>query len=390
MIVDTSPPLLTIGPRVRKSPYFDATRRCGAKAFTVYNHMYMPTAYSDPVTEYWSLVNDVTLWDVACQRQVEISGPDAFGLIQLLTPRDMSRCRVGQCQYMLLTDTDGGVVNDAVLLRIGEQRFWLSPGDGDVLLWVGGVAARSAFDVRIVEPDVSPLQLQGPKSPYVAQALFGDDILDLKYYCLVETFLDDIPLVVSRTGWSGELGYELYLRDSSFGDALWERVMAAGAAYDIAPITPNLIRSIEGGLLSYGSDITRSDNPFVFGMDRLVDFDQPDDFIGRKALQKIADEGATRRFTGVEIAGDPLPASNSQCYPVLHGKDTVGHLTRCAWSPRLDKNIGYVNVAADFATTGCELSCSSPLGELEMTVSEWPWITAEKKLPDIPRRAAPR
>ncbi len=381
MIIDPSPPLISIGPRVRKSPYFDATRRYGAKAFTIYNHMYMPTSYSDPVAEYWSLVNDVTLWDVACQRQVEISGPDASALVQLLTPRDMSKCDVGQCQYMLLTDSNGGIVNDAVLLRVGADTFWLSPGDGDVLLWVSGVASQSDFDVVVSEPDVSPLQLQGPKSPYVAREIFGDGILDLRYYRMIETVLDDIPLVVSRTGWSGELGYELYLRDARCGDALWERVMTAGREFDIAPIAPNLIRSIEGGLLSYRSDITANDNPFVIGMDNMVDFDQADEFIGKKALQVIAASGVTRRLVGIEIGGEPLPASNSQFYPLTDGNEAVGYLTRCAYSPRLEKNIGYANIDAAHAGLGECLTLRCPAGVREVIVSAAPWMPSQKNLP---------
>jgi aminomethyltransferase len=381
MLGDENPPLISIGPRVRKSPFFDVTRKYGAKAFTVYNHMYMPTMYTDPVEEYWSLVNDVTLWDVSCQRQVEITGPDAFELIQFLTPRDMSKCQVGQCQYMVLTDTAGGIINDAVMLRVGEQQFWLSPGDGDVLLWVLGVAARSGLDVHVDEPDVSPLQLQGPKSPYVARKLFGDDILKLKFYWMIETELDGIPLVVSRTGWSGELGYELYLRDHSKGTALWEAVMEAGREHAIKPITPNLIRSIEGGLLSYCSDITRADNPFVIGIDYFVDFDQGD-FIGRDALLRVAEHGPDRKLVGIEIGGDPLPMTNSQFYPVRHGDQEIGHVTRCVHSPRLEKNIGYANVPIEFADIGTDLVFDCPLGKLPSTVCDWPWFPAEKKLPD--------
>ena len=385
MYGDSNPPLISIGPRVRKSPYFDATRRHGAKAFTVYNHMFMPTAYTDPVSEYWSLVNNVTLWDVACQRQVEISGPDAFELIQLLTPRDMSKCKVGQCQYMVLTDTDGGVINDAVMLRLGEEQFWLSPGDGDVLLWVLGVAAQRGFDAKVFEPDVSPLQLQGPKSPCVARKLFGDQILDLRYYWLTETSLDGIPLVISRTGWSGELGYELYLRDSQHGDRLWEMVMDAGREFDIAPITPNLIRSIEGGLLSYCSDITRADNPFLFGFDYFVDFDQPGDFIGKEALQKIQADGVKRKLVGVEIGGEAFPIGNSQFYPVFDSDMEIGHVTRCVHSPRLGKNIGFANVPIEYSDIGTKLTFKCPLGDLETTVCEWPWFPAQKKIPSIKR-----
>ncbi|MGI9204823.1 MAG: glycine cleavage T C-terminal barrel domain-containing protein [Woeseiaceae bacterium] len=374
-------PYITIGPRVRKSPYFDATLRHGARAFTIYNHMYMPTLYAGPEAEYWSLVNDVTLWDVACQRQIEISGPDAFDLVQFLTPRDMSRCKVGQCQYMLLTDAAGGIINDAILLRVGEDRFWLSPGDGDVLVWVLGVAVNSGMDVNVFEPDVSPLQLQGPKSPQVAKQLFGNVALELKYYWLAEVELDGIPLIISRTGWSGELGYEIYLRDRRFGDTLWETVMEAGREFNIAPITPSTIRSIEGGLLSYFSDISRDDNPFVFGFDAFIDFDQCGDFIGKTALQEIKANGVERRFVGVEIDGDPITHTNTEFWKVKLGQEIVGHLTRCIYSPRLERNIGFANVPTRHAGSGKNLALISPTGERTATVCKWPWFPAQKKIP---------
>jgi aminomethyltransferase len=374
-------PAIAIGPRVRKSPFFDATLRYGARAFTVYNHTYMPTAYSDAVTEYWSLVNDVTLWDVSCQRQVEIEGPDAFRFIQFLTPRDMSKCQVGQCQYMVLTDENGGIVNDAVLLRIEEQRFWLSPGDGDVLLWVSGIAVNSGLNVRVTEPDVSPLQLQGPKSPHVARDLFGDRVLNMKYYWSQETTLDDIPLLISRTGWSGELGFEIYLRDGRYGEQLWERIMAAGQPYDIAPIAPNTIRSVEGGLLSYVSDITRDDDPFVLGFDWMIDFDQEFDFIGKAALQKIKTDGPKRQLVGIELHGDLPEGSNGEFWEVERGGESTGHITRVVHSPRLEKNIGFANVRVEDAAVGTGLATQTPSGEKQLTVCEWPWFPAQKKIP---------
>jgi len=377
---DTQQPLIAIGPRVRKSPYFDATRRYGAKVFTVYNHMFMPTSYTDPVTEYWSLVNDVTLWDVACQRQIEISGPDAFQFVQMLTPLDMSKCQVGQCQYLVITDADGGIINDAVLLRIEENRFWLSPGDGDVLLWAMGVAVNSGMDLKVVEPDVSPLQLQGPKAPYVATQLFGDSILDLKYYWLIETELDGIPLVISRTGWSGELGYELYLRNSQFGDDLWERVMEAGNPYNIAATAPSTIRSVEGGLLSYKSDISLADNPFCLGIDWLVNLDQPDDFVGRKALEGITAHGPKRMLIGIELQGDPLDVPNSEFWPVSVGEQIIGHVTRCVSSPRLKKNIGFANVPVEYIDIGTELIVTTSSGDRKAVVCVAPWFPAKKKL----------
>jgi aminomethyltransferase len=368
---------------VRKSPYFEATLRHGAKSFTVYNHTYMPTCYTSPVEEYWSLVNGVTLWDVTCQRQIEISGPDAFRFIQFLTPRDMSKCQVGQCMYMILTNQDGGIVNDAVLLRVREDQYWLSPGDGDVLMWASGAAVNSGMDVRVFEPDVSPLQLQGPKSPYVARDLFGDWVLEMKYYWLQETLLDDIPLVISRTGWSGELGYEVYLQDSRYGEQLWERIMEAGKPYGIMPAAPNTIRSIEGGLLSYVSDIALSDNPFVIGMDKFVNLDQDDDFIGKAALTKIKAEGAKRRLVGIEIAGAPLAGSNEEFWAISRNGERIGHVTRCVYSPRLKKNIGWANVPTEHSSVGAQFVVATSDGERPATVCKAPWIKPEITIPPL-------
>jgi glycine cleavage system aminomethyltransferase T len=378
----TNPPLLSIGPRVRKSPYFNATLRYGATAFTIYNHTYLPASYGDNVRDYWSLVNDVTLWDVACQRQVEITGPDAFEFVQYLTPRDVSQCSVNQCQYMALTDTQGGIVNDAILLRVGEDRFWLSPGDGDVLWWAMGVAVNSGHDVIVREPDVSPLQLQGPKSPLVARALFGDWAVEMKYYWLRETTLEGIPLVVSRTGWSGELGYELYLRDGRFGDDLWERVMEAGRPHGIRPAAPSTIRSIEGGLLSYVSDITLADSPFTIGMGRFVDFEQAGEFIGKAALHAIAAKGPDRRLVGVEIDGPALAAPNEEFWDVTIDGEPIGRVTRCAHSPRLDLNIGWANVPAACAAIGTKLIVGAPTGDRRAVVCEAPWFRPQVTIPD--------
>ncbi|MDH3434027.1 MAG: glycine cleavage system protein T, partial [Gammaproteobacteria bacterium] len=289
---------------------------------------------------------------------------------------------VGQCQYMALTNQEGGIVNDAIMLRLEEQLFWLSPGDGDVLWWAMGVAVNSGMDVKVREPDVSPLQLQGPKSPRVARELFGDWAVEMKYYRLRETVLDGIPLVVSRTGWTGELGYELYLRDSQFGDQLWERVMDAGRPHNIVPAAPSTIRSIEGGLLSYVSDMTVDDNPYVIGMGQFVDFAQPGDFIGKEALKKISVAGPRRRLVGVEIRGDPLTAPNEEFWDVTDGTTKVGHVTRCVYSPRLEKNIGWANVATDFADIGTELRVVSTQGDMAAVVCEAPWFKPQIQIPE--------
>ena len=378
---DSRGPRISIGPRVRKSPFFDATLRYGAEAFTIYNHVYMPTSYGDDVRDYWSLVNDVTLWDVSCQRQVQISGPDAYKLIEYLTPRDISGCEVGQCQYIVLTDEAGGIVNDAVMLRIKENMYWISPGDGDLLWWIKGVAVNSGMDVTIAEPDVSPLQLQGPKAPFVAYDLFGDWALDLPYYRLQEATLEGIPLVVSRTGWSGELCYEIYLRDGQHGDQLWERIMEAGKKYNIAPTSPSTIRSIEGGLLSYCSDITLGDSPFTIGMGKFVHFDRAGEFIGQQALRQISEQGPQRLLVGIEIDGEPIE-SNDAFWGLQKGGQQAGHVTRCAYSPRLKQNVGWANVLAEHAAIGTTLTMLASADTRQATVCEAPWIKSQIGIPD--------
>lgn len=383
----TSPvsgPMISIGPRVRKSPYFDATLRWGARAFTIYNHVYMPTHYGDPVQEYWSLVTDVTLWDVSCQRQIVVRGPEAKAFIEYLTPRDLSNCPSHRCLYVLLTDENGGIVNDAVLMHTRPDEFWLSPGDGDVILWAQGIASQTGHEVEVFEGDICPLQLQGPKSPHVAYRLFGDAALELGYYHVMETELDGYRLAVSRTGWSGELGYELYLEDHVHGNALWETVMAAGEEFNIRPAAPNTIRSIEGALLSYISDIRREDNPYTLGLERLVHLDKKSDFLGRGALREIQARGNHRRLVGIEIDGEPI-SHNESFWPVLPqaglSGDKVGHVSRCVWSPRLERNIGFANLPAALTPPGTRIRIWAADGERSATVVQAPWFPAEKTIP---------
>ena len=234
--------LIQCGARLRRTPYFEATQRHGAKAYTVYNHMFFPVCFSSLEDEYWQLLNHVTVWDVSVERQVEITGPDAFAFTNLLTPRDLGKCAVGQGKYVIITAADGGIINDPVLMRLGENHFWLALADSDVLLWAKGVAVNSGMKVNLCEPDVSPIQIQGPKAKEVVKALFGDPVLKLQYYFFLETKLEGIPVIVTRTGWSAEVGYEIYLRDGSKGVELWDRVMAAGQPHNIKPTGPSDMR----------------------------------------------------------------------------------------------------------------------------------------------------
>ncbi|MEX0921905.1 MAG: glycine cleavage T C-terminal barrel domain-containing protein [Rhodovibrionaceae bacterium] len=376
----TSSPLIGFSPRVRQSPFFTATQRWGAKAYSTYNHMYMPLYYDSPVADYWKLVEGVTLWDVGVERQVEISGPDAARFIQYLTPRDLSETQAGQCKYVLLCDETGGIVNDPVLLKLAEDRFWLSLADSDVLLWAKGLALAGKWDVEIHEPDVSPLQVQGPKSPEVMAALFGDWIHELKYFWFRETELDGIPVVVSRTGWSSERGYEVFLRDGSRGDELWEKIMAAGAPFGIAPGAPSTIRRIEGAMLSYGSDMDLGVNPYELGLGRLVALDSGLDFIGKAALARIEKAGVSRRFCGLAIEGAPLHGGNQEHWICRYNGADCGKMTSAIYSPRLDFNMGLALLSLEAAEEGRAVEVLGPQGPLPAKVVPLPFYDPMKSL----------
>ncbi len=368
------------GTQIRKSPYFDATVRWGAQGFSVYNHMYIPRDFGDSEQNFWNLVNEAILCDVAVERQVEITGPDAAKFVQMLTCRDLSNMAVGQCKYILITNAEGGILNDPILLRLAENHFWISLADSDILLWAQGVAVHSGLDVHICEPDVSPLQLQGPKSGEIMKALLGESIMDLKYYWLREVDLDGIPLIVSRTGWSSELGYELYLRDGSQGDALWERIMAAGMEFGLKPGHTSSIRRIEGGMLSYHADADMGTNPFELGFDRLVNLDMDAEFIGKAALRRIKEEGVRRKQIGLIIDGEPLSGPNTTFWEVNFGGGTIGKVTSAVYSPRLGQNIALAMVSAEHANIGAEVEIITKSGPTRATICERPFYDPKKQI----------
>ena len=368
------------GTQIRKSPYFDATVKWGATGFSVYNHMYIPRDFGNPEQNFWNLIKKSILCDVAVERQVEITGPDAYKFIQLLTPRDLSKLSVRQCKYVLIVNNDGGILNDPVLLRLAENHFWLSLADSDVLLWAQGVAVNSGLDVKISEPDVSPLQLQGPTSQEIMVKLFGEDIRELKYYWLREYELDGIPLIVSRTGWSSELGYEIYLRDGSRGNELYEKIMEAGKEHGIQPGHTSSIRRIEGGMLSYHADADINTNPFELGFDRLVNLDTDINFIGKEALKKIKQEGIKRKQVGLIIDCDPLSGPNTTFWPIEKDGKKIGKVTSAVYSPRLKKNIALAMIEINYSELGNQLDVQTHEGKYSATIVEKPFYDPKKKI----------
>jgi aminomethyltransferase len=375
-----------VQPWYRKSPYYEATKRHGCKSWGLYNHMLLPTLYDDPVTEYWALLNDVTLWDVAVERIVEITGPDAFDFTNLLTCRDLTTCAVGQCKYAIMTARRGGIVNDPVLLRLDERRFWLAIADSDALLYAKGVAAFAGMDVDLDEPDVSPLQIQGPRSRDVVRDLFGEPVAGLRYYWCAEAEVDGIPVVVSRTGWTGEVGYEVYLRDGDRGDELFERIFQAGEPYGIRVIAPSEARRIEAGIFNYGSDIRSTDTPYhVSGLERYVELDQDADFIGKRALRGVREGNLLdRKLVGIEIGGEPMTDEGAlnEFWTLFKGDAALGRVTAGAWSPRLERNVGYAWVPIRWEEPGSEFEAETPRGRVPVTVAPLPFVDPNK---DVPR-----
>jgi len=365
--------------RIRKSPYFEATERYGCKAYTTYNNMYLPLVYQDLVSDYWHIKKGVTLWDVGCQRQVEITGPDAFKFLQHLTPRNLTNFKVGQCKYTALTTPDGGILNDPVTLRVGENHFWLSIADRDILLWAKGFAVGSKMQVSIQEPDVSPLAVQGPKSFDVVADLFGDWVRKLKYFWFREIKFRGMPLVVARSGWSKQGGYELYLRDGSYGDQLWEIVMEAGKPYNIMPATPSPIERIESGLLNYWEDMDDKTNPYEVGLGKFVDLNQEVDFIGKEALKKIIAAGIKRKLVGLEIHTEPIYQS-AEFWSVELNCQKVGTITSFVYSPDLEKNIAFAMVAIESAEIGTKLVVDMRKEQAEATVTAIPFIDNRGKV----------
>jgi len=365
---------LVFSPRVRKSPYFNSTIKYGATAFSVYNHMYMPVTYNGTTEDYKKLLDGVQLWDVGVERQVQIKGPDAETLSQLLTPRNIKKCSIGQAMYTPLTDFNGRLINDPVMLKIEKDCYWFSVSDGDLLLWVQGIAAGYKFDVDVDEPDVSPLQVQGPNSKKLMTKVFGDWVNDLGFYKFKAVDHEGIPMVVARMGYSKELCYEIFLQDHSKGNELWEILWQAGQDLNISPGSPNIILRLEGGILSYLADIDRTNNPYEVGLDWIVDLDQEDDFIGKDALREICLKGPEKKLIGAEIHGDPITIFNAEHWPVFIDSKKVGSMNAMVYSPRLNKNICYTILDIEHANSGQEIIISTPDSELKAITVDLPWL----------------
>ena len=376
--------LVQRGARNRRTPYYEATQKYGPLGFTVYNHMYFPIRFDTFEAEFDALLNGVTLWDVSVERCLEISGPDGFRFAQLLTPRDLSTCAVGQAKYVLICDSDGGIINDPVLTRMDENTFWFALASSDALLFARGL--RNAYpdlDVTIKEADVAPLQVQGPKSKQLMAKLLGEDILQLRYYFWTEAKIGGVPVVVTRTGWTSEVGYEVYTTDTSRGNDVFEAIMEAGAEFGIKPTGPSDIRRIEGAIFNWGADMTYENNAYELGLERLVDLDtlSPDASISIGAYTRIKGEGVRNKINGVVFDGGPFPALNAVKWPASIDGERVGKVTSAIHSPRLNQNIGYCWLPAERSNEGQTVSVDTEFGPRTATVTAMPFVDPSKQIP---------
>ena len=375
--------LVQRGARNRRTPYHEATQRYGPKGFTVYNHMYFPIRFDTFENEFQALLNDVTIWDVSVERCLEISGPDGFRFAQLLTPRDLSKCAVGQAKYVLVCDSDGGIINDPVLTRMDENTFWFALASSDTLLFARGLKnAYPDLDVTIREADVAPLQVQGPKSKHLMVDLLGEAISDLRYYFWTHAEIAGVPVVVTRTGWTSEVGYEVYTTDTARGVDVYEAIMKAGEKYNIKPTGPSDIRRIEGAIFNWGADMTYENDPIEMGLERLVDWELSDDAsISMKALRRANDKGPARKINGVVIDGDPFPSLNATKWPAGIDGERVGKVTSAIYSPRLQQNIGFCWLPTRRSHEGQVVEVESEWGTRSATVTPMPFVDPNKQIP---------
>ena len=368
------------GTQIRKSPFFDATVKWGAKDFSVYNHMYIPRDFGNPEQNFWNLINDAILCDVAVERQVQVKGPDASKFVQMMTPRDLSDMKVGQCKYVILVNQKGGVLNDPILLKVSDDKYWFSLADSDILFWAQGLAANTNYNVEITEPDVSPLQLQGPKSRDIMIKIFGNQIKELKYYWFKQFKFNNTDLIISRTGWSSELGYEIFLTDSKVGNELYDHIMTIGEPMGLKPGHTSTIRRIEAGMLSYHADMTINTNPLELGMDKFIDLTDDFNFIGKNALFKIKNEGIKRKQVGLYLDNDRMDGPNTRFWDLKCDNKIVGKITSAVYSPRLERNIALAIVEIDCANLDQILTVNDGNSEFNAVVVNKPFYDPNKNL----------
>ncbi|MEM7289155.1 MAG: glycine cleavage T C-terminal barrel domain-containing protein [Pseudomonadota bacterium] len=359
--------------RLKLSPFYEAAKAEGMIAASVYNSMIMPTSYGDPEAEYWRIIEGVSQWDVGIERQVQLKGPDAGKLAQILSPRDLSNCKVGQGKYVALCNHRGIIINDPILLKLADDLYWFSIADSDIWYWARAIAAERGLNVEIIDPGVAPMALQGPKAEDVVASVVGDWVREIKYFWFRETELEGIPIAVQRSGWSKQGGFEIYLKDSTQGTKLWNIFKEAGKPYGIGPGAPATAERTESGLVSVGGDTNENTNPFEVRLGGFVDTDVGDDVVGIQALREIKKQGPKRHQLGIKLDGNSPDPLGFVWEPIYHNGKKVGDMTNCVWSPRLKQNIGYALISVEI-NTGDRVTVKRENGSSEAELCELPFI----------------
>jgi len=368
---------VSLSRRLRTTPFETRVFEHGVKAFTIYNKMTLPTVFESAEADYQHLCEHVQLWDVACERQVQIKGPDALALVELITPRDISKCAVNQCMYAPLVDEFGGIINDPIIIRVAENTYWLSIADSDVVLWVKGIAFGRKLNVDISEPDVSPLGVQGPKAEDLMVDILGEQVRDIGFFKCIEVNLAGANMLMARSGWSGQGGFEIYLNDSAKGLKLWDEIWAAGEKYNIRAGCPNSIERLETGLLSFGNDMTYANNPFECGLDRFFKLGKTAEYMSRQALDKIARDGVQRKMVKLKISADAqgnrAPAVRETWPITTEGGDAIGIVTSLAYSPRFDATLAFAFIDVEHIQTDATVTivCGEKMFDAKICDDKW-------------------
>jgi dimethylsulfoniopropionate demethylase len=366
-------PSLSISRRTRRTPFSFFNEEQGVKSYTVYNHMLLPTVFQSVGEDYWHLKQHVQVWDVGCERQVEIAGADAANLVQMMTPRDLRKAADLQCLYAPLVDEAGCLVNDPIAIKLDQQRYWLSIADSDVMLWAKGIAYGAGLDVTVKEPNVWPLAVQGPKSEDLLARVMGEEVRAIRFFRSAWLRFQDHRLLVARSGWSKQGGFEIYVDDGALGAALVAALWDAGQPFNVRPGCPNLIERIEGGLLSYGNDMTLLNNPLECGLDKYCHLDGSFDFMGRKALIAIKSEGVRRKIFGLKLEAEELPAC-FEPWPVSCGRASIGEVTSAAVSPQLGCGVAFAMLERGYWDEGLAVWIETPVGPCRATVCPLPFV----------------
>ena len=365
-------PQIALSRRLRRTPFSEGVERAGVKGYTVYNHMLLPTVFDSVEADYHHLKKHVQVWDVACERQVELRGPDATRLMQMLTPRDLRGMMPGQCYYVPIVDETGGMLNDPVAVKLSEDRWWISIADSDLLYWVKGIAYGYRLDVLVDEPDVSPLAIQGPKSDDLMAKVFGGAVRNVKFFRYGVFQFQGRDMVIARSGYSKQGGFEIYVEGGEIGMALWDALFEAGETLNVRAGCPNLIERIEGGLLSYGNDMTDDNTPHECGLGRFCNTASAIGCIGRDALLRVAKEGPLQQIRAIDIGGDPVPGCD-RWWPVYADGKRVGRVSSAAWSPDHQTNVAIGMIRMTHWDDGTKIEVETTDGMRPALVREKFW-----------------